>query len=207
MKSGARLLDFRIRARRDWLPQTNERRSGKARANTLRNYYGTTEIPSAILGQVFRWQRDFLRAPTIFLASHRWSAKYFADGLRLCRMPARVQLFYDADWELCRASVSWLRSWDRRGRIEHIPATEASVRKAGLDIEACRQRLHIVTRAGVFAGWRAVCYLARMFPSTWLIGALGALPPFRWAGDFLYDRVARNRYGFGKCSGDWCRLS
>jgi predicted DCC family thiol-disulfide oxidoreductase YuxK len=74
-----------------------------------------------------------------------------------------------------------------------------SIKRAGLDPDACARELHVVTPQGVLGGWDAVAHLARLFPATWPIGALGSVPPFRWLGRSVYGWVARNRCSHGKC--------
>jgi hypothetical protein len=44
--------------------------------------------------------------------------------------------------------------------------------REGLNLDACMQQLHVVTPQGVLVGWNTVAHLARLFPATWLIGAL-----------------------------------
>jgi glyoxylase-like metal-dependent hydrolase (beta-lactamase superfamily II)/predicted DCC family thiol-disulfide oxidoreductase YuxK len=114
-------------------------------------------------------------------------------------------VFYDSQCEICQAGVSWLRFLDRRERTECLPIDAGSIERAGLDLEACTRQLHVVTPRGVLAGWNAVAHLARLFPATWLIGALGCVLPFRWVGESLYGWVARNRYALSKCRGGACR--
>jgi glyoxylase-like metal-dependent hydrolase (beta-lactamase superfamily II) len=89
--------------------------------------------------------------------------------------------------------------------VECIPADEVAIRRAGLSPDDCARQLHVIAPQGLLTGWDAVAYLARIFPATWLIGALGSVPPFRWAGQFLYGWVAKNRYALSKCRGGSCR--
>ncbi|MGH9674920.1 MAG: thiol-disulfide oxidoreductase DCC family protein, partial [Bryobacteraceae bacterium] len=73
-------------------------------------------------------------------------------------------------------------------------------------MDDCLRELHVVDPAGrVRAGWPAVAALARLFAPTWLIGAIGAVPPFSWLGVALYRWVARNRYAVSRCRGGVCR--
>jgi hypothetical protein len=59
----------------------------------------------------------------------------------------------------------------------------------------------------ILVGWGAVASLARLFPSTWLIGTLGRWFPFRSIGRLLYGFVATNRYSLGKCRGGACQVA
>jgi glyoxylase-like metal-dependent hydrolase (beta-lactamase superfamily II)/predicted DCC family thiol-disulfide oxidoreductase YuxK len=118
----------------------------------------------------------------------------------------KFKVFFDDQCEICQAGVSWLRLLDRKSRTECIgihPETLATY--PSLAIDRCMQELHVVTPdERVLTGWDAVARLARLSPFTWLIGAIGAVPPFRWMGRFLYRLVATNRYALSKCRGGAC---
>jgi hypothetical protein len=62
----------------------------------------------------------------------------------------------------------------------------------------------VATPDRTLVGWDAVARLARLFGWTWLIGAIGAVPPFSWLGRGLYSYVARNRYAVSRCRGGAC---
>jgi hydroxyacylglutathione hydrolase len=75
-------------------------------------------------------------------------------------------------------------------------------------MDECLRQLHVVTPEGaIHVCWDAVACLARLFPSTWIIGALGQRFPFRDAGRLLYGFVATNRYSLSKCRGGACRVA
>jgi hypothetical protein len=75
-------------------------------------------------------------------------------------------------------------------------------------MDECLRQLHVVTPEGeIHVGWDAVACLARLFPSSWLIGVLGQRFPFRNAGRLLYGFVAKNRYSLSKCRGGACRVA
>jgi glyoxylase-like metal-dependent hydrolase (beta-lactamase superfamily II) len=75
-------------------------------------------------------------------------------------------------------------------------------------MDDCLRQLHLVTPEGeILIGWDAVALLAQLFPSTWLIGALGQRFPFRHIGRWLYGFVATNRYSLSKCRGGACSIS
>ncbi len=114
---------------------------------------------------------------------------------------------YDGQCEVCQAGISWLRALDRRSRTSPVPVEEAAL-PPGLTLEECLRELHVVGPDNrVWRGWSAVARLARLFPWTWLVGAIGAVPPFSWIAHFLYRWVARNRYSLSRCRGGACRSS
>ena len=88
---------------------------------------------------------------------------------------ATYKVLYDAQCEFCQASVSWLRILDRENRTECVPISSDALSSldSRLTIEDCLRQLHVVTPEGeIYVGWDAVANLARLFPPTWLIGAL-----------------------------------
>jgi predicted DCC family thiol-disulfide oxidoreductase YuxK len=126
----------------------------------------------------------------------------------LLSTPAVARAFYDAQCEVCQAFTAWLRVLDRRGRVECVPIGDDSVRAHGLDVAECLRQLHVVAPDGrVRVGWEAVAFLARRFPATWVIGALGAVPPLSWLARRLYRYVATNRFALSKCRGGACRVA
>jgi glyoxylase-like metal-dependent hydrolase (beta-lactamase superfamily II)/predicted DCC family thiol-disulfide oxidoreductase YuxK len=118
-------------------------------------------------------------------------------------------VIYDEQCEICQAGVSWLKTLDRRHRtVCHPidPVTLARIHHA-LEVEACLRELHVVRPdTQIVSGWDAVATLARLFPLTWLIGAVGAVPGMRVVFRGLYRFVARNRYAFSKCRGGACHV-
>jgi glyoxylase-like metal-dependent hydrolase (beta-lactamase superfamily II)/predicted DCC family thiol-disulfide oxidoreductase YuxK len=122
-------------------------------------------------------------------------------------MNSRAIVFYDDQCEICQASVSWLRLLDSSGSTEIVGLNQERLAAYRLTIDACSEQLHIVNQDGqILIGWRAVAYLARLFPVTWIVGTLGAIPPFSWAADALYRWVARNRFALSKCRGGACAV-
>jgi predicted DCC family thiol-disulfide oxidoreductase YuxK len=126
---------------------------------------------------------------------------------RVAKSPYRV--LYDGQCEICQGCVSWLKTLDLENRTTCLPISAevlASV-DSRLRMDDCLRQLHVVTPEGaILVGWDAVAGLARLFPSTWLVGAAGQRFPFRNAGRLLYGFVARNRYSLSKCRGGACRV-
>jgi hydroxyacylglutathione hydrolase len=123
---------------------------------------------------------------------------------------AAYQVLYDGQCEICQACVSWLKTIDHKNRTVCLPisAEVLSAVDPQLRMDECLRQLHVVTPEGeIRVGWDAVTCLARLFPSTWLIGALGQRFPFRSAGRLAYGFVATNRYSLSKCRGGACQVA
>lgn len=122
--------------------------------------------------------------------------------------PHRV--LYDGQCEICQACVAWLKTLDRENKTLPLAISPEllSTIDSRLRLDECLRQLHVVTPEGeILVGWDAVSALARLFPSTWLIGALGQWFFFRNVGRLLYGFVATNRYSLSKCRGGACRVA
>src|SRR5579864_6530420 len=119
------------------------------------------------------------------------------------------RVLYDGQCEVCQACVSWLKVLDRGDKTAALPISLDSLSvNPRLRIDDCLRQLHIVTPNGeILVGWNAVAAMARLFPSTWIIGRLGQQFPFRNLGRLLYGFVAANRYSLSKCRGGACRVA
>ena len=123
---------------------------------------------------------------------------------------ASFDVFYDEQCEVCQAFASWLRLLDRRGRARCVGLSADALRARGLDarLDECLRDLHVIRHDGrEYVGWDAVAALARLFPATWVVGALGSVPPFRALARRLYRWVADHRYAVSKCRGGACRVA
>jgi len=123
---------------------------------------------------------------------------------------AAYRVLYDGQCEICQSCVSWLKTLDRENKTVCLPisAEVLPTVDAWLNLDDCLRQLHVVTPGGeIHIGWDAVACLARLFHSTWLIGALGQRFPFRNAGRLIYGFVATNRYSLTKCRGGACRIA
>jgi len=122
----------------------------------------------------------------------------------------RYQVLYDGQCEICQAYITWLQTLDRDHKALPLPISAEALAAANprLRMDDCLRQLHVVTPHGeILVGWDAVTSLARLFPSTWLIGVLGERFPFRQAGRLLYGFVATNRYALSKCRGGACQVA
>lgn len=122
----------------------------------------------------------------------------------------QYRVLYDDQCEICQACVAWLKTLDHSHKTVPLPISPEllSATYSGLTLDECLQQLHVLTpEERVLVGWDAVSALARLFPATWLIGALGRCFPFRNIGRLLYGFVAANRYSLSKCRGGACRIA
>ena len=120
------------------------------------------------------------------------------------------RVLYDGQCEICQACVSWLKTLDRESATICLPISAEILLAVDsrLKMDECLRQLHVVTPEDeILVGWDAVSCLARLFPSTWLIGAAGQRFPFRNWGRLLYGFVAKNRYSLSKCRGGACRVA
>ena len=120
------------------------------------------------------------------------------------------RVLYDGQCEICQAWVSWLKALDRKNKTISLPisAEVLPTVDSRLRMDECLRQLHVVTPEDeIYVGWDAVTCLARLFPSTWLIGVLGKRFPFRHIGRLLYGFIATNRYSLSKCRGGACRVA
>ena len=93
---------------------------------------------------------------------------------------AAYRVLYDGQCEICQACVSWLRALDRKNMTVCLPISADALPTVDsrLRMDECLRQLHVVTPEGeIHVGWDAVTCLARLFPSTWLIGAVGTAVP------------------------------
>jgi predicted DCC family thiol-disulfide oxidoreductase YuxK len=122
----------------------------------------------------------------------------------------QYHVLYDGQCEICQACVAWLKTLDHENRTLALAISPEVLSKADsrLRLDECLRQLHVVTPEGeILVGWDAVAGVARLFPSTWLIGVLGRRFPFRIAGRLLYGFIAKNRYSLSKCRGGACRIA
>ena len=139
-----------------------------------------------------------------------YAVEDIAEKLAEKNSTAKYRVLYDGQCEICQACVAWLKTLDHENKTLALAISPEALSKVDsrLQIDECLRQLHVVTPEGeILVGWDAVAWLARLFPSTWLIGVLGQRFPFRSAGRLLYGFVAKNRYSLSKCRGGACRVA
>ena len=121
-------------------------------------------------------------------------------------MLARPVLLYDGECAFCRAWVGRIQKWDRRKRIELLPARERSTLPdlPQFSDEALNAAMHLVLPDGrVLRGGRAIPELLRLLPGGAVLRLLFFIPGISWVASVGYDWVALRRHRFG-CSDGAC---
>lgn len=115
--------------------------------------------------------------------------------------PTDVALFFDAECVVCSSWVHFVLKWDRTESIR-IGAVQSEVGRAaltyaGLDPDNVDTML-LIERGVPHARSSAFLHACHYFRFPMWLAQAGLIVP-RFIRDFLYDRVAKNRYRlFGK---------
>jgi predicted DCC family thiol-disulfide oxidoreductase YuxK len=124
--------------------------------------------------------------------------------------PGKYVLIYDGLCRFCTAGARRLARWMGPVDVELLDFQPPGVldRFPGLTHDACMKEMQLVAPDGrVYRGFEAA---VRAFATRGFVGRLGCiyyLPGLRQFLDWLYARVAANRYRImGKCEGGTCAL-
>lgn len=115
-------------------------------------------------------------------------------------------IVFDGVCVLCSGFVGWVMRNDRPGRFRFTaaqsPLGEALTRDLGLD-PARLETILLVERGVAYGKLAAIIAIATRLGGVWRAAAvLKVLPGFM--GDWIYDRIAQNRYAlFGKREVCW----
>ena len=118
-------------------------------------------------------------------------------------------VLYDDDCGVCQTGIGWLKGLDKDGKTKNIPINESNLSSINpnLKLEECIKEIHVIGPDGeIYRGSRAIARLARLFPSTWIFGALISIPPFSWIANVAYKLFAKNRYRISKFDGNACNI-
>jgi predicted DCC family thiol-disulfide oxidoreductase YuxK len=130
--------------------------------------------------------------------------------------PGRYVVLYDGHCKFCTAAARQLASLARPGTLELVSFQEPGAldRFPGLTHEACMRQMYLVTPAGrVYGGFEAAVQALATRPVLGLLARGYYLPGVRQVCDFVYARIAANRYRImgkagaaGACDGGTCAL-
>ena len=109
-------------------------------------------------------------------------------------------IVFDGDCIFCSGFARFMARRDRAGRFRFVTAQSAAgralYRAHGLDPDAMETNIVIVD-GRAYVKLMAFCAAMQAIGWPWRgLTALRAIP--RPIGDWLYDRLARNRYAFGR---------
>lgn len=150
-----------------------------------------------------------------------------ASVLALVCWPRELTVIYDGDCGICNQIKGWMERVDLERAFRWVPLQSGIGDRWGLSRADLEERLHLVADGKVASGFKAcklillynpgfyllLCIAVAIPPGDWvwyrriLVGAvLGFFfPAFNWAGEAVYNWVARNRYRFsnsGACAVD-----
>ena len=114
-------------------------------------------------------------------------------------------ILFDGDCVLCSRSARFVHERDKAGRFAFVaiqsPYGRALARRFGIDPEAPETNIAIVRGRAHFKSDAALRVLAEFPRSRWMRFLRIVPKPLR---DFVYDRIARNRYAwFGRRAQCW----
>jgi predicted DCC family thiol-disulfide oxidoreductase YuxK len=105
-----------------------------------------------------------------------------------------LEVWYDGQCPVCRASRDWCAARDPGGRLEFRDIRAASEFELPVSRAAAEASMWVRGDDGAlaegFAGWRRI--LAELPGWRWIAWVSGA-PPLRWLGPPIYRMVARAR--------------
>ncbi len=123
---------------------------------------------------------------------------------------SRIRVLYDGRCPLCQAGVRQLRRLDWFGRLDYLDARHPEAFPTDLpplDAGRLLEEMHVITSGGqVLAGFRGIRYLAWFLPPGWPAAPFLYLPGVPTLGQWLYLKIARNRFNLVPCRDGVCSL-
>ena len=105
-----------------------------------------------------------------------------------------LEVWYDGQCPLCRASRDWCEARDAKGRLVFRDLTAATAAELPVPRDEAAASMWVRgddgTLASGFAGWRRI--LAELPGWSWLARLTG-VPPLSWLGPGAYRLIARGR--------------
>jgi predicted DCC family thiol-disulfide oxidoreductase YuxK len=130
--------------------------------------------------------------------------------------PTPSVVLYDGHCKFCTAQSRNLAALARPGAVHLLDFQEPGVldRFPGVTYEACMQAMHLITPSGrVYRGFEAAVQAVATRPVIGWLAYGYYLPGIRQLCDWVYARVAANRYRLmgkavaaGECDGGTCSL-
>jgi predicted DCC family thiol-disulfide oxidoreductase YuxK len=123
----------------------------------------------------------------------------------------KAVVLYDGQCPLCQRSVKILKRLDWFKRLDCRDARDAGnwpETAVPFDMQRLMEEMHVVTpdRKRVYHGFGAFRYMARSLPLVWPVLPLLYVPGVPRVGQWVYLKVAKNRFDLVPCHDGQCQI-
>ncbi len=123
----------------------------------------------------------------------------------------KARVLYDGDCAFCCKSVALLKKLDWLKKLDYVNVrdeSQAFLKEPPVAGAPLLEQMHVLSRDGqqLYAGYRAIRWLAWRLPLTWLVAPLLYLPGMTWVGQKTYIWIARNRFKIVPCKHGVCSI-
>lgn len=123
----------------------------------------------------------------------------------------KARVLYDGDCAFCCKSVVLLKKLDWLKKLDYVNVrdeSQAFLKETPVAGAPLLEQMHVLPRHGqsLYAGYRAIRWLAWRLPLTWVAAPFLYLPGMTWVGQKLYLWIARNRFKIVPCEHGVCSI-
>jgi predicted DCC family thiol-disulfide oxidoreductase YuxK len=124
----------------------------------------------------------------------------------------KARVLYDGDCAFCCKSIELLQKLDWLRKLDYVNVrdeTQLFLKEPPIAEAPLLEQMHVLPRDAqkLYAGYRAVRWLAWRLPLTWLAAPLLYLPGMTYLGQKFYLWIARNRFKIVPCEHGVCSIS
>lgn len=133
-----------------------------------------------------------------------------ADFPTLAERPDGYVVIYDGHCKFCRANVRWISAVDQ-GKVAYVSLHDPIVQERWpeLSYQQLMDHLYLIDGEDKYPGAAAFRFLSRKLIALWPLAPIMHIPFSLPLWQFVYDRIARIRYRFGKtddCDNGSCSI-
>jgi predicted DCC family thiol-disulfide oxidoreductase YuxK len=149
-----------------------------------------------------------LIALNLILLDFTWVREAMAR--RLARR-GPLQILYDGSCQYCRRTIRVLTALDLFKRLAVTDFRRVDVAEfnrangSSLTADGLEREMALVSHGRAYSGVLAFRALSSALPALWIFALLFRIPGVTYLGGLVYNRVARGRYGPGRCD-DTCPI-
>jgi predicted DCC family thiol-disulfide oxidoreductase YuxK len=149
-----------------------------------------------------------LIALNLILLDFSWVREAMAR--RLARR-GPLQILYDGSCQYCRRTIRVLTALDLFKRLAVTDFRRVDVAEfnrangSSLTADGLEREMALVSHGRAYSGVLAFRALSSALPALWIFALLFRIPGITYLGGLVYNRVARGRYGPGRCD-DTCPI-